>query len=258
MKVAKIGLAIGAMLLASHVLHAQEFKIQVSNSANTELELKDFIGELTVTGYNGNEIIVTGSEGTSLPDKARGLKRVYPAGEDNTGAGLFQTKTDNKISLECLLPIGHEGSYTLKIPNNLKLTIDRKCGQGDQVNVSGMTSEVDITNCQDINLSNVSGPLVLNSISGEIKVVFTQVNKDKPINIANISGDIDVTIPASTPMNLEMSNLSGNMYSDFDISSQKKDDMRRVGGGSIQATLNGGGVPIKLHNISGNIYLRKG
>lgn len=258
MNVAKIGLAIGVMLLASRALHAQDYKIQAGNSAGTELELKDFVGDLTVTGYNGTDIIITGGEGLQTPDKAKGLKRVFPSGEDNTGIGVNQTKSDNKITLECLLPMGHEGSYTIKVPNNLKLSINSKCGQSGDIHVSNMSSELDITNCQGINLSNVSGPVVLNSISGEIKVVFTQINKDKPINIANISGDIDVTILAATPMSLEMSNISGNMYSDFDLPSPGKDDMRRVGGGDIKASINGGGVSVKLHNISGNIYLRKG
>jgi hypothetical protein len=33
--------------------------------------------------------------------------------------------------------------------------------------------------------------------------------------------------------------------------------MRRVGGGAINARLNGGGVSLKMNNINGNIYLRK-
>jgi hypothetical protein len=47
------------------------------------------------------------------------------------------------------------------------------------------------------------------------------------------------------------------MYSDFDVA-PANGDMRRVGGSNVRAQVNGGGVDLKLHSISGNIYLRKG
>jgi DUF4097 and DUF4098 domain-containing protein YvlB len=68
---------------------------------------------------------------------------------------------------------------------------------------------------------------------------------------------VDVTVPAKAGVDVEMSNISGNMYTDFDLATDNK-DMKRVGGNSVHATLNGGGTELKLHNISGNIYLRKG
>jgi hypothetical protein len=55
---------------------------------------------------------------------------------------------------------------------------------------------------------------------------------------------------------VEMSTISGNVYSDFDFSSTEK-GIKQVGGGSIKTQLNGGGVNVKITNSSGNIYLRK-
>ena len=79
----------------------------------------------------------------------------------------------------------------------------------------------------------------------------------RPISIASVSGEIDITMPAKTAMDLEMETVSGNMYSDFDFPSGGK-QMRRIGGSSINTQLNGGGVSLKLNTVSGNIYLRKG
>ncbi len=64
-------------------------------------------------------------------------------------------------------------------------------------------------------------------------------------------------MPANTPANIEMSDMNGNMYSDFDFHAQDK-NMKHVGGGSVHAQINGGGVDVKLRTINGNIYLRKG
>jgi DUF4097 and DUF4098 domain-containing protein YvlB len=120
-----------------------------------------------------------------------------------------------------------------------------------------MKSEVDFDGCHEVILKNVTGPLVISTISGGVNVVFSEISKDKPISIAAVSGEVDVTIPAKAGVDLEMSNVSGNMYSDFDLATDNK-NMRRVGGNSVRTTLNGGGTDLKLHSVSGNIYLRKG
>ena len=122
--------------------------------------------------------------------------------------------------------------------------------------LQNIKNEIEANVCQSINLKNVSGPLVLSTISGNITVVFSEMSP-KPVSIANISGEIDVTLPAKSAANLDMTNVSGNMYSDFDLNADHK-DMQRVGGNSINAKLNGGGTDLKITNISGNIYLRKG
>jgi len=97
----------------------------------------------------------------------------------------------------------------------------------------------------------------LSTISGDINISFSEVSKDKPISIASVSGEIDITVPAKTAMDLEMETISGNMYSDFDFQAGDK-PIRRVGGSTVNTQLNGGGVDLKLHTVSGNIYLRKG
>lgn len=257
MKITLFGLALGATLLASHTLHAQDYKIDVSGQKDAQLVLEDFNGELPVEGYSGNEIVITAEGLGETPERAKGLKAVYPGGDDNTGVGLNVTKDGGHITARCILPFNRDVHYKIKVPSSLNIKISRGCERSDEVTISNMTGEVDVSNCQGINLKNVTGPLVLNTISGDIKVVFTQLAKDKPISIASVSGEVDVTLPAGAPVNLEMNTVSGGMYTDFDVKSSDK-DMRKVGGGAVNAKLNGGGVDLKITNVSGNIYLRKG
>jgi lia operon protein LiaG len=257
MKAIHYGLTLGVMLLASHALRAQEYKIPVENTKDGQLILNDFTGELPVEGYNGTEIIFTTDKPEEVPDQAKGLKRVFPAGTDNTGMGLSVTKDGNHITVQCLVPFTRDASFRVKVPNNLRLKIVKGCERSGTVTIANMSSEVDVNNCHNIELKGVTGPLVLSTIDGEIKAVFSEVSKDKPISIASISGEIDITLPAKTPVDLEMSDMSGNMYSDFDLQSSEK-EMRRVGGNNLKASLNGGGVDFKITSISGNIYLRKG
>lgn len=259
MKAIKLTSLLLVLCLMSKVLLAQEYKIQVENSKAGKLILNDFVGDFPVEGYSGNEIIITSSSArfTNTPERAKGLKAVYSKGTDNTGIGLRVEKNGSTITVECLLPFTKREPYKIKVPNNLALDIKSGCELGSNITIRNMTNEIEINNCNSIDIKAVSGPLVLSTISGEIKVVLTSLNKDKPTSIASVSGNIDITLPAKTPADVEMSTISGSVYTDFDLTNPK-DKMQRIGGNNIKNSLNGGGAGLKISNISGDIYLRKG
>jgi len=239
-------------------LSAQEYKVTVENTKEGKLTLDDFPSDLPIEGYSGTEIIISTESGEfSPPDRARGLKPVYSGGTDNTGIALNMEKNGSSVSFRCLLPITRSASYRIKVPENLALKIHQSCARGGTVTIQNMKNEVDYDGCSEVNLKNVTGPLVVSTVNGEVNVVFSEISKDKPISIASVNGPVDVTIPAKAGVDLEMSNVNGNMYSDFDLPQDNK-DMRRVGGNSIRTTLNGGGTELRLHSVNGNIYLRKG
>ncbi|HEV9035228.1 MAG TPA: DUF4097 family beta strand repeat-containing protein [Puia sp.] len=259
MKKMKYSFLLVASLCIAGLCHAQEqYKVSLDNLKDAKLILENFRDELTIEGYAGNDIIVTGGREERSPDRARGLKPIYGGGTDNTGIGVAMEKEGNRISLRCLLPITHGSHFKIRIPESIALKITRDCMGGGDTYISDMKGEVEFNGCHDVTLKNVTGPLVISTISGNVSVVFTEINKDKPISIASVSGEVDVTMPAKAGFNLEMGTISGNMYSDFDIPSAKQGDMERVGGSNIHTKLNGGGIDLRLHSVSGNVYLRKG
>lgn len=239
-------------------LSAQEYKVTVDNSKDGQITLEDFPGDMPVEGYSGNEIILTAESGDfDTPERAKGLKPVYGGGTDNTGIAVYMEKNGNNVSLRCLLPITRRANYRIKVPENIALKIHQDCARAGKVRIQNMKNEVDYDGCSEVDLKNVTGPLVISTVNGGVNVVFSEISKDKPISIASVNGEVDVTIPAKAGVDLEMSNVNGKMYSDFDFS-QDKQNMRRVGGNSVRATLNGGGTPLKLSGVNGNVYLRKG
>jgi lia operon protein LiaG len=239
-------------------LRAQEFKVTVENTKDGQLTLDDFPGDFSVEGYSGTEIVITADgEDFAPPERAKGLKPVYGGGTDNTGMALFMEKNGNKISLRCLLPIHRSANYHLRVPENLALKVHQECNRSGTTKIQNMKNEVDYDGCSEVNLKNVTGPLVISTVNGGVNVVFSEISKDKPISIVSVNGEVDVTIPAKAAVDLEMSTVNGNMYSDFDLPQDTK-NMKRVGGSSVHATLNGGGTELKLHGVNGNVYLRKG
>ena len=254
----KISLLIIIVFLFTGTAKAQEHKIAVQNTKESKLILKNFSGDLPIEGYSGNEIIITAASlDLAPPERAKGLKPVYPGGTDNTGIGLSVEKNGNQVLVSCLLPFTRHGEYRIKVPDNLALEMQSGCENSTNITITNMKNEIEIQNCHDITLENVTGPLVLSTISGNIDIVCKNTAVNTPFSINSVSGDIDISIPENTALNLEMRTISGGFYSDFDFTEMDR-DMKRVGGNKLTYSLNGGGSKFSLVTVSGNIYLRKG
>ena len=121
----------------------------------------------------------------------------------------------------------------------------------------------------DVKLENVTGPMSINTIHGDVEAIFSNVNQSNPSTIRTSHGFIDVTLPSSTKANLKLRSSHGDMMTDFTISRNVKsvkkngDDNESDCGGcgnnnsSMIGTINGGGVLIDLYTSHANIYLRK-
>jgi len=240
-------------------LNGQEYKISVENTKDGSLSLAGFSGDITLIGYSGNEIIITSSAAklAETPDRAKGLKPVYPGGADNTGLGLSVEKNGNQVTINCLLPFTESDGHTVKVPENLSLKMQTGCENNCDIFIQKMKNEIEIQSCGSIDLKDVSGPLVLSTIAGDIVAGLAEMNTDKPFSINSVSGEIDVTLPAKIGADIDMGSISGGMYSDFDFGTNDK-DLKRVGGNHLTSKINGGGTKFSIVTVSGNIYLRKG
>jgi lia operon protein LiaG len=260
MKTIKISLITIFLLVSAGLLSAQEYKISVQNSKDGKLILKDFNGKLPVTGYSGSEIIIStnsDSEDFAPPEKAKGLKAIYPSGTDNTGIGLDVQKNGNQITVTNLIPFTKSGEFQIKVPDNFSLEMESGCERSNDISIENTKNEIDIKSCHNIDLKNVTGPLILSTISGDINVTFSTINSDKPFSVNSISGEIDIALPVKTATNLELGTINGGIYSDFEFNDAQK-NLKKVGGNEMNFALNGGGFKFSIVTVSGNIYLRKG
>lgn len=258
MKTKKISFFLLMFLLSAGFVSGQEHKIAVQNNRDGKLVLRNFPNDLPIEGYTGNEVIITATgEDFAPPERAKGLKPVFPGGNDNSGIGLNVEKSGNTVEVTCILPITQSADYKIKVPDNLSLEIESGCERSSEITVSNMKNEIEIQNCHGIGLKNVTGPLVLSTISGDINISYGGTAPDKPISINAIGGEIDLTLPAKTAANLELKTIGGSFFSDFDFTTTK-DNLKKIGGNDLTYALNGGGPKISIATVGGNVYIRKG
>jgi hypothetical protein len=87
-----------------------------------------------------------------------------------------------------------------------------------------------------------------------INANITVTGQTKEMKIKSISGYIDLAVPGTREADLDLSTISGTMYSDHELLLKKE----HTGIPSrITEKFNNGGPLIKLETISGDIYFRK-
>jgi len=238
---------------------AQEYKTKLANAKDRKVTIEMDAGHLKIEGHNSDEVIIQASSGYEAPpERAKGLKPIYNTAVDNSGIGLSVTQENGGLKIE--KATRKQIKYTIKLPRKVAILYQETNWQGSSVAISNMDGDLEIrTNNAGIDLNNVTGPVVANTINGEVKIVYSALNQDKPTAISTINGPIDITLPANTKANMKLRSINGEMYTDFDLGVKStKDGMSRVGGGNnIDGTANGGGVEMQLKTISSNIYIRK-
>lgn len=237
---------------------AGEFRAKLPNSKDQKVLLLIDGSRVRIEGYDGDEIVIRAPHRPSPPERAKGLRPLYYAAEDNSGIGLAVTREGNTLRITKASRYG--GEYTIRLPKKVSLRYEQVNWGGGNVEATALAGDLEVkTNDGSIELNDVTGPIVASSTSGNITVTYTAVEQSKPSAISNISGVIDITVPAGTKGNLKLASISGEIYSDLEVKmASGRENLTRLGGGNrIEGTLNGGGVEISLNTISSDIFVRK-
>lgn len=254
----KIKMIITCILLFSTTfLFAQEYKMKVSGTKTLKLIE---VNRVEIKGYNGNEIIfTTQSRSRSDEERAKGLSAINGQGiTDNTGIGLSVFENGNDIEVQ-QLSRRNSNQFKIKIPENIKIYyVHSGIGSaGGSLKISSVSSEIEATSLHsDIFIEKTTGPMTVNTVHGDIEVIFNTVSQTNPISIISVHGLVDVSLPSNTKANLKMESQYGELFSDMKIEIASQDDQLRSYSSKVTGKLNGGGVALHLSSTHNNVYLR--
>lgn len=226
-------------------------------------------GGITVTGYNGKEVIVEAhprheEARESKPDrKAEGMHRL-----DSRGSGLSVEEQDNEVNIG-VRAMNRAVDLNIQVPFNTSLKL--KCLNDGDIKVDHVSGEVDADDLNGgVKLLNISGAVVAHSLNEDVVVTLDQVTPGKSMSFSTMNGDVDVTLPADVKARVKMKSDNGEIYSDFDIKQEPnpanpkvsethgKDGHFRVQFDKVTyGSINGGGPEMQFTTFNGKIYLRK-
>lgn len=229
-----------------------------------KLSVEMVTGAIKVTAYDGKDIIVeaqTNNRQKREEDYIKNGMRRIP----NNNSDIIAGEKNNTVSINLLVPYRNT-TLNIKIPKgatNIKLTTVN----GGYINADGIEGDIEANNTNGaIKLYNISGSVVANSVNGAIEVTFKNMDNKAAMAFTTLNGNINVTFPAGLKANIKARSDLGNIYTDFDIATDKatatttktKNGMQQIAVDDwIYGKIGGGGPQILFKNLRGGIYIHK-
>lgn len=244
------------LILFASAVHAQEYTAQHTTG---KLLLED-VDNAHITVYDGNEIIINADvyRGSEDRERSKGLKVVNSLGlDDNTELGLSAQKNGEDFKV-IGIGSGHDGTYRFKIPRSMGVDYSHSTYDSDDLIIDGVSEEIVVsTNYSDIELLNVTGPMSIKTVYGDIEASFNTLNQEGSVSLNSVYGLVDIAVPSATKADISLRTPYGQILTDMNIQVDKTDGMRELNSKHVVGTLNDGGVDLILKSGYENIYLRK-
>ncbi|MBD0255008.1 MAG: hypothetical protein ICV83_04750 [Cytophagales bacterium] len=78
-----------------------------------------------------------------------------------------------------------------------------------------------------------------------------------PLAVETVTGNIELRCATSQPADITAKTVMGAMYTNLPYENQTKKGLPRLAGEESQIQLNGGGVPIALETVTGDVTIRR-
>jgi DUF4097 and DUF4098 domain-containing protein YvlB len=230
--------------------------ISVSGLAGT-VNLTTQMGDIEVHDI-GSDVSAQLVKGNARLDDITGSVRISGHGDeielnDVAGDATLQGEFFGPVRIRNVTKTTHytsqAGDLTLA---HLTGLLELDSGQIDVSDVGGFAKLA--THDKDIRVENVAGRLDIAGTHGDIKVTYAQPPRED-INIANGTGEVDLTLPAKSSFEISAISRSGEVQSDFEAPGlQPADDN---GTGRLSGKVGSAGPKIQIATSYGTIYLRK-
>ncbi len=249
-------LTLAVALVAFGALQAQEYKLAKS----TGKLVINGVDKVLVEGTSGSEIIFSSVDGSREKDhRAEGLRAVSSLGlEDNTGVGLSVVDKGSTYEVYQLKKMDGPRVKIL-VPKGVSITYSHSSPHGSDITFRNVEGEIETSTVHNgVHLENVTGPLNIKTVHGEIEANFN-ANIKSPISLISTHGLVDVTIPTTLKATMSMSTSFGEIFVDpaFKLEIEPKSDWVKYGSNKVNGKINGGGLDFTLSSTHNNIYLRK-
>ncbi len=200
-------------------------------------------------------------------ERSAGLKKLgKKAAAAESGIYLVIEKTGNELiikdDVENMFIMNSNEKYEIMIPNSISLNWNTgECKTKSLLYFNSNTSEVknfkgevEISSAlNNLNLLDVSGPVSINTIGGNVTVNFDKTTPNELYSIYSNNGYIDITLPNTS--NILVDATAAEILSDLDFTVVSENE--KNGAQKMSLKLNAGKVKMKLDADLGNIYLRK-
>ena len=216
---------------------------------NLYLDITEKPGELIIKDYKYSQ-----SHNSNLLVDANGSSKKSLKKSDKSNVSDFTYLASMNNKYEILIPNSIKLSWNVEDcskKNSNTFFIHNTSTPWELIDFKG---EVEISSSYNsFNLINVDGPVIANTIGGNITVVFDKTKPTKLYSLVSNDGYIDVSLPSSADLKVNVNGKRILSDIDFTVVSEVIQD----GIKEMKLQLKSGKTKMKIDSGSGNVYLRQ-
>jgi hypothetical protein len=242
---------------------------------------------LEVSNISGSVEVLPGDEGVIA---VTAIKHPHTGDFERTEVQVSQAE-DGKVKAEVKYREGWrvlggskpcQVSFTVRVPRQCSVQAN---GVSCSVSVHDLEGNFEVSSVSgQVTLNELSGPVKLNTVSGDVdggylrgSLHFNTVSGDVrlkestleslsghtvsgdialqtqlaegPYTVNSVSGDVRLVVPVDTRCTAHVTGISGRVHTAFPQTAYRRSN------GSHVAEIQGGGVPVKLHSVSGDLWI---
>ncbi len=221
---------------------AQDFQKTYRISAGSQIRIGTVSGDVIVTGYDGDAILVKATK------TGRDSEKVEI--EDRSGTGNIDIGVHYAKHCNCDASVNFE----VQVPRSVSYDFDHIASVSGDVKVTGITGRLHASSVSgEVHIKDVSGSVSASSVSGDVGVEIARLDGADDMKFSSVSGSVSVMLPSSLEADVDMSSFSGSIKTDFAVEVRTE---RYGSRSSARGTLGAGSRRLKMTSISGDVSLR--
>ena len=220
-------------------------------------------GSINVTGYDGDEVIVTAirrSKSSSYKNKSKnGMKKI-----DNNSLSYRVEEVNNTVYIK-YNPGKSVIDFEVKVPKNF--SVDLKTINKGKILVDNIDGTHEVSNTNGpITMTNLGGSVIADALNRDVIIGFKKIDNNATMMFSSLNGDIDISFPKDLKANVMARSDNGNVYTDFEITMDKSKKNIKTSNKSgvyqvkrekgISGSINGGGAEMTFKTLNGDILIR--
>jgi DUF4097 and DUF4098 domain-containing protein YvlB len=220
---------------------AQDFTKSYRLGAGGDVRVGNVSGDVTITGYDGDAVVVTAIKDGRDRDKVEI--------EDRSTADRVDVTVRYPERCNCNVDVRFE----VKIPRSISFDALRFTSVSGDVDVNAVTGKLRVSSVSgNVRVRDVSGSVSASAVSGNVEVDVDRLEGAENMKFSSVSGNVTVKLPNNLDAEIEMSSLSGSLKTDFPIEVREK---RYGPGRSAHGRVGNGSRTLNMSTVSGSVSL---
>ncbi len=222
---------------------AQDFQKSYTLNSGGQIKIGNISGDIIMTGYDGNAILVTATK----------------EGQDRDKIDVEDLSSGNRVDVRVRYPkncnCNASINFKVQVPRSLSYDFEGISSVSGEVEIQGVTGSVHASSVSgQVRVKDVSGSVNATSVSGSVEVEIQKLSGNNDMKFSSVSGSVNVRLPGNIDADVDMSTMSGSLKTDFPLEVQKEKYGPR---NSAKGRLGDGSRRLRMSSVSGSLTLSR-